>query len=94
MENVTLIDTLQETVRVLKRVSDTIYAVENDLAGACPPPLEGALGQGESALALLAMARGLADTILHDAERVGQMIGNRSPVSTPALPSVSQGRVR
>ncbi len=83
MEN-TLIENLRETVKTLRHVADTAYAAENDLAGVCPAGAEKMPSfEGESALGLAVMVRGLADTLLHDVERIGQMIGARSPVPAP-----------
>jgi hypothetical protein len=82
-----LIDNLRETLRNLRRLSDALYAIADNLEGDTPPKEKAPSGEDESAITLSVITKVYSEDLLLNAERIGSMIGYRGtqPPAPPVL---------
>lgn len=72
-----LIGNLRETLRNLRRLSDALYAIADDLGGDIPSKEKAPSVEGESAIALSVITKVYSENLLRDTDRIGSMIGYR-----------------
>jgi hypothetical protein len=86
-----LIGNLRETLRNLRRLSDALYAIADDLGGDTPSkekaPEKALSVEGESAIALSVITKVYSEELLLSADHIGRMIGHRGtqPPAPPVL---------